>query len=1224
MQLYNLTLQQSEAITCSVLGNFSGIKSQEIVVAHTSVLELLRPDPSTGKIVSLLSHQVFGLIRSLAAFRLAGASKDYLVVGSDSGRIVILEYNPAKNTFDKVHQETYGKTGARRVVPGQYLAADPKGRAVMIGAIEKQKLAYILNRDSSLKLTISSPLEAHKTAIICHGIIGVDVGYENPIFASIEVDYSDADQDPTGEAAREAEKMLTYYELDLGLNHIVRKWTEKIDFSANHLIAIPGGDDGPSGVLVCSEGRITWKHMQKPSFCVPIPQRPDPLTSGIDPNGTTSTAVIPGTQNKVIVVSSVVHRLKRGFFVLAQTEVGDVFKITVECTADSSGNAGQVQAIKIKYFDTIPVAVNLSLLKSGFLFAASEFGNHYLYQIENLGDDDESQVEYSSVDFPQGDSLPDSDSMPVVAFIPRELRNLAPVDEMESLCPLIDAKVLNLTDENSPQIYALCGRGSRSTFRILRHGLDVSEMAVSELPGNPNAIWTVRRSVSDIYDSYIIISFINATLVLSIGETVEEVTDTGVLATTSTITVGQLGENALVQVYPQGIRYIRADKRVSEWKAPTNQSIVSAACNQRQVVVALSNNEIVYFELDVSGHLNEFQDRKEMSSRVLCLSLSPIPTGRLRARFLAIGCADLTVRILSLDPESCLHPLSMQALSAPPDSLAMIDMPDPTTGVSNLFLNIGLANGVLLKTCVDSGSGNMSDTRMRFLGSRGVKLFLLKIQGETGLLALSSRPWISFTYHSRSKLMPLSYESLEYGSSFCSEQCTEGIVAITGNTLRILNTEKLGSVFKQASIPLKYTPRRFIFDQVSQNFVVIESDHGVFCPSDRAKILETKATLDADEGTIPEELAVEQFGHSKAGPERWASCIRVISPIHGETLHLEDLDDNEAAFCISFCIFQSSLTTTHIVVGTASNVNLSSSSFTEGYLRVYKLAPDGTSLEFLHKTPIKGIPKVMCSFQGRLLVGVGSLLRIYDLGKKKMLRKCECKGFPTTIVTLHTQGNRIILGDAQESVHYAMYRAFDNRIVIFADDTIPRWVTATCMVDYDTVVGGDKMGNIFVNRLSAEVSKGIDEDTTGNQAIFDRGYLQGAPHKVHHEADFFLGETLTSLTKTSLVPGGREILLYTTLMGGIGLLIPFISKDDVDFFQTLEMTMRSECPPLCGRDHLAYRSFYTPVHAIIDGDLCEMFNVMVGDKKRGIAESVDRSVADVGKKLEDMRTRVAF
>lgn len=58
---------------------------------------------------------------------------DYIVVGSDSGRIVILEYHPSKNMFEKIHQETFGKSGCRRIVPGQFLAVDPKGRAVMIG-----------------------------------------------------------------------------------------------------------------------------------------------------------------------------------------------------------------------------------------------------------------------------------------------------------------------------------------------------------------------------------------------------------------------------------------------------------------------------------------------------------------------------------------------------------------------------------------------------------------------------------------------------------------------------------------------------------------------------------------------------------------------------------------------------------------------------------------------------------------------------------------------------------------------------------------------------------------------------------------------------------------------------------------------------------------------------------------------------------------------------------
>lgn len=119
---------------------------------------------------------------------------------------MILDYDPRTSSFVKVHQETYGKSGTRRVVPGQYLATDPKGRAVMIAAVEKSKLVYILNRDAAANLTISSPLEAHRSTSIVHHIVGVDVGFENPMFAALEVDYTEADQDPTGEAAANAGK----------------------------------------------------------------------------------------------------------------------------------------------------------------------------------------------------------------------------------------------------------------------------------------------------------------------------------------------------------------------------------------------------------------------------------------------------------------------------------------------------------------------------------------------------------------------------------------------------------------------------------------------------------------------------------------------------------------------------------------------------------------------------------------------------------------------------------------------------------------------------------------------------------------------------------------------------------------------------------------------------------------------------------------------------------
>ena len=689
----------------------------------------------------------------------ANGTKDYIIITSDSGRIAIVEFLPAQNKFNRLHLETFGKSGIRRVIPGQYLAVDPKGRACLTSSVEKNKLVYILNRNSQAELTISSPLEAHKAQTLVYALVALDVGFANPVFATLEVDYGDSDQDPTGQAYEEIEKTLVYYELDLGLNHVVRKWADPVDRTATILFQVPGGTDGPSGVLVCGEDNITYRHSNQEAFRVAIPRR----------RGATE-----DPQRKRSVVGGVMHKLKGAagaFFFLLQSDDGDLFKVTIEMVEDEDGQpTGEVKRLKIKYFDTVPVATSLCILKSGFLFVASEFGNHQFYQFEKLGDDDD-EIDFNSDDFPTDATA----SYTPIYFHPRDAENLSLVESIDSMNPLMDCKVANLTEEDAPQIYTICGTGARSTFRTLRHGLEVTEIVSSELPGVPSAVWTTKLTRNDTFDAYIILSFSNGTLVLSIGETVEEVTDTGFLTSASTLAVQQLGEDGLIQVHPKGIRHIRADRRVNEWAAPQHRSIVAATTNERQVAVALSSGEIVYFEMDSDGSLAEYDEKKEMSGTVTCLSLGEVPEGRVRSQFLAVGCDDSTVRILSLDPDSCLESKSVQALTSAPSALSIMAMADSSSGGSTLYLHIGLYSGVYLRTVLDEVTGELSDTRTRFLGPKPAKLFRVSVQGQTAVLALSSRPWLGYSDPVTRGFMltPLNYPGLEWGWNFSSEQCTE-------------------------------------------------------------------------------------------------------------------------------------------------------------------------------------------------------------------------------------------------------------------------------------------------------------------------------------------------------------------------------------------------------------------------------------------------------------------
>jgi splicing factor 3B subunit 3 len=99
-----------------------------------------------------------------------------------------------------------------------------------------------------------------------------------------------------------------------------------------------------------------------------------------------------------------------------------------------------------------------------------------------------------------------------------------------------------------------------------------------------------------------------------------------------------------------------------------------------------------------------------------------------------------------------------------------------------------------------------------------------------------------------------------------------------------------------------------------------------------------------------------------------------------------------------------------------------------------------------------------------------------------------------------------VVSDVQESVHFVKYRRGENQLVVFADDTSPRWVTSTCILDYGTVAVGDKFGNVSIIRLPGSTNDNVDEDPTGTKALWDRGLLSGASQKAECICVIHIGE----------------------------------------------------------------------------------------------------------------------
>lgn len=1324
MKLLDVRLKPATAIVTSVQGSFTGSGVHEIAILRAGgTLEIHRIETQTTKnktkqddeneedeeestrtILKLVARtETRSVLRSCAKIRYPGETRDVLTVTSDSGAVSVLDFAKTAGSCHIVHCVSFGKTSCRRDTPGQYVATDPAGRALMVTAIEKRKLVYVLNRDAKGTPTMASPLEAHRARTIAFDTVGIDNGHGNPIFAVLELPYPDwSDSSVSNNSTKDmaaVDKQLAYYELDLGLNHVSRRWAALTHRSACCLAAIPGGmADGPGGVLVGGEDWIEYMHEKQPQKSA----------TNNDTNASVSwtriVCAIPRRKlhpgNKGILVTKIaVHRQKKSkFFALAQSELGDVYKVTL--ITDPSDKT-KVVGMKIALLDTLPTAVSLNISDLGLLFVAAEFGDHQLYQFLGIDLPDaptctSEQVsqafEQQSLELQQLANAPQTFLSTVnatkfaVTFQPTVLKNLVKIFSMDNPAPTTGVMVGELAgNEVSPQIYTLTGRGPHSALRILRHGASVAELAVSELPGVPGAVFTVADNSAmamstggPLYDKYIVVSFADATLVLSVGDSVEEVgKESGFLTNAPTLACSALGsDGALCQVHPSGVRHIQKGQ-AKQWHCPGLKRIECASANEIQVIIALAGGEIIYFELDpMSGNLTESATR-DIGADVCCLDVGTISKGRSRSLFAAVGCRDQTVRVVSLEPGSLLAQRSSTALKSRPhsvvlQSLAATDLEGISSAVDELSLMIGLDDGSSLRASIDSVTGSIgtSPTR-RFLGARPVTVARISLDGQPASLLLSSRPWISRLDYSSGKhvMAPLSFEPLDHGCSFRSESVRESIIATAGKTLRILSVDATGmgggndESFNTNKVELRYTPRQMTLinaspggnagDEQKLLLVVVESDCNEF-GWDEKKAMGFDATgagkgvkgggvkgddeMDMDEESDDEaekktnELGDEEEeddddrearktpirGPVPPGPGHWGSCIRLLDPGNNcSSLDCIEMARNEAAFCCSSVRFHSKGGEPLLAVGTVTGMTTHPLMQQTSHVVLYRIV-NGDRFQLLHRTAIDEGPVLsLAHFQGRLLVGVGKSLRLYEMGKRQLLRKCELRGLPTFVKVIQTVGDRAYVGDMMQSVQIVRFDASSNRLILIANDANPRPIVSQELLDWNTIAVGDKFGNISVLRLP----RGADAsaiDLTGQRALWDSARADTTP-KLELLCQYYVGEVVTSMTRSSLVAGGPESLIYVTVSGRIGALVPFTARDQVEFYSQLEAALRVDVPRPTGRDPKSYRSYYAPAMHVVDGDLCDAFNTLSHDEQASIADRLELSVGAVMKKLEDTR-----
>ncbi|KAI3654555.1 hypothetical protein MP228_000609 [Amoeboaphelidium protococcarum] len=1271
-KLYNAVIQQGTRITHAVVGRFltgnintqtrhTGQKSssntssmsklQLLVVYASNVMALYQLNAETAQLelVSRQQQHCFGTVKCIYVLKFPTSStndnssgmdaekigdgslsgdQDYVVLLSEAGNLVILQYNEQVGEFLVVRNESFGKVGINRGIPSEYLAVDPHGRCCLISALEYQKFAFILSLQQQThtndgdqeqqldsirsEVYVSSPLSCHRRGVVVFDLCALHVGYENPVFASIEYNQP--------ESGRDVGLHLVFYQVDLGLNQLTVLKGVRLHADCNRLIPLHGG-----GLLCCESDGSRLLHFDHRFQFREVIDMPVCATD--------STQDVQGGRGMIMG-----HCLIQQNVYMLINECGDTFILALK--GDS--------VLNIQYYDTVGLSSSVVVLYGGLIFCVGDSGDNLLIQLQGV-----KKFISTSVQVNYRQQSMDSDNHRQKERLKYErtlMKNAAFITKLDSIAPVIAAKVISL-DYSGIQngIAVLSGSDSRSSLKLLRNGCKMEINVTFPLQGTPTNVWSLKKAVDDEYDQYMVISFQNATLVLEVvGDSVEQVAegDVGILSSLPSLNVVQLGRDGILQVLPFGMRHIKrkadGQLKIVTWNCPGGTSIVLSACNNRQIDLVLNDGRMIYFELDESDSIAEYEDHLRLDQNICSLGISKLSPDIQKVDYLVVGCADCSIRVLSLKEDDCLQTVGMQLLNAVPVSILINESVSEMANYETIttYLSIGLDNGVMFRSVMDPVNGTISDTRSRYLGPSPVKLSTVYVEGQSAIIASSTQTWISYQYLSQNYTLPVilpqqSIGPLTVASALHTEQNPEEILAISGNDLVILSidSQSLGKQYQSDTVSLTYTPRLLEYEQASQLFIIAESQHAVKpVPIDTQlqRIKEHNQSKEEEEDDS-EEYHLQPL-NIVSQPSQWSAQLRLINVNTLSTLQLIPLAANESITCMKICsLFSATAQSSHqyLAVGVVSNLSLGNKVNSGCYIDTYFI--NGQQLQFVHRTEVECPVYALCPFQGRLLAGVGRTLRLYELGMKKLLRKLENCQFPVVITDIQVMdgGNSnannqlIYVQDIQESVQYVSYEHTDNKFIIVVDDVKPRWMTRFCIVDADTVAGADKFGNFFVLQLPKSVSDGLNDDVLRGKYLYQKNFLNGAAHKLEQVCQYHLGDIITSMQFIPLLAGGRQVVVYVTIQGEIGMFIPFAQGEDVELFQELELILRNEFIPLSGYDHLRYRSTYLPVKRVIDGRLIEQFNALPYDRRAEIGQDFDRQLSDISRQIELLKTRVS-
>ncbi|KAH8359699.1 hypothetical protein KR093_008397 [Drosophila rubida] len=847
-----------------------------------------------------------------------------------------------------------------------------------------------------------------------------------------------------------------------------------------------------------------------------------------------------------------------------------------------SGKSITVKDIKVEQLGEISIPECITYLDNGFLYIGSRHGDSQLVRLSS-------------------DAIDGS--------------YVIPVENFTNLAPILDIAVVDLDRQGQGQIITCSGSFKDGSLRIIRIGIGIQEHACIDLPGI-KGMWSLKVGIDDsVYENTLVLAFVGHTRILTLsGEEVEETDIPGFASDLQSFLCANVDYDQLLQVTAESVRLVKSATKslVGEWKPEGDRSIGVVSCNTTQLVVA-SAREIFYICIE-DGSLVE-KCRKTLPYEVACLDVTPLDEKQTKSDLVAVGLwTDISAVILSL-PD--LETIYTEKLSGEiiPRSILM------TTFEDIHYLLCALGDGSMYYFILDKATGQLSEKKKVTLGTQPTTLRTFRSFATTNVFACSDRPTVIYSSNHKLVFSNVNLKEVNHMCSLNAQAYPDSLALATKNSVILGTIDEIQKLHIR-TVPLGEGPRRIAYQEASQTFAVstLRIDvHG----RGGAKPLRNSASTQAQNITFSSNILPRPGGgnsttaNAEVGQEIDVHNLLIIDQNTFEVLHSHQFLPPETISAVMSAKLGDDPNTYYVVA--TSLVFPDEPEPRVGRIIIFHY--NDNKLTQVAESKMDGTCYALVEFNGKVLAGIGSFVRLYEWTNEKELRmECNIQNMIAALF-LKAKGDFILVGDLMRSITLLQHKQMEGIFVEIARDCEPKWMRAVEILDDDTFLGCETHDNLFVCQKDSAAT--TDEER------------QLLPEL----ARFHLGDTINVFRHGSLVMqnvGERTTpingcVLYGTCNGAIGIVTQ-IPQDFYDFLHGLEERLKKIIKSVGKIDHTYYRNYQInskvePSEGFIDGDLIESFLDLGREKMREAVVGLELTlngerkgadVEDVIKIVEDL------